>query len=123
MSNPSPTEAAAGSIILAAIGDLHVSETSDGHFADMFARISDQADVVALCGDLTNFGKISEAENLVEDLKSCTIPTLAVLGNHDYEAGQADEVVKRLQDSVVTILDEQAAVVAGVGFAGVKGFV
>jgi Icc-related predicted phosphoesterase len=110
-------------ITLAAIGDLHVSETGDGRFADIFARISDEADIVALCGDLTNFGKIAEVENLVEDLKACTIPTLAVLGNHDYEAGQADEVVKRLQDAGVTVLDEQAAVVKGVGFAGVKGFV
>src|SRR3954471_19733492 len=107
-------------ITLAAIGDLHVSETNDGRFAEMFGRISDEADVVALCGDLTNFGKIAEVDNLVEELKACTIPTLAVLGNHDYEAGQADEVVKRLQDAGVTILDEQAAVVKGVGFAGVK---
>src|SRR3546814_6038446 len=45
----------------------------------------------SLCGDLTNFGKTREAEVLAEDLRSCTIPTVAVLGNHDHECGQRSE--------------------------------
>ena len=45
--------------------------------------------MLALCGDLTNFGKIREAEILAEDLRACTIPIVGVLGNHDYECGQA----------------------------------
>jgi Icc-related predicted phosphoesterase len=109
-------------VTLAAIGDLHVSETSRGAFGAMFAQISAEADVVALCGDLTNFGKVTEAENLIEDLEACTIPVVAVLGNHDYEAGEADTVVTMLREAGVTVLDEQATVIAGVGFAGVKGF-
>ena len=109
-------------ITLAAIGDLHVTETSHNKYRDMFAEISDKADVLALAGDLTNFGKASEAEVLAEDLRACTIPIVAVLGNHDVEAGQTDEVVRILQSAGVTILDEQACVVKGVGFAGVKGF-
>ncbi|HEY0413340.1 MAG TPA: metallophosphoesterase [Allosphingosinicella sp.] len=110
-------------ITLAAIGDLHVREASEGRFRGMFAELSEQADVLALCGDLTNFGKIAEVENLVQDLAACTIPTVAVLGNHDYEDGQADEVARRLREAGVTMLGEQATVIAGVGFAGVKGFV
>ena len=110
-------------ITLAAIGDLHVSETSEHRFRDMFAEISDRADVLALCGDLTNFGKTREAEMLAEDLLACTIPVVGVLGNHDYECGQPEEVVRILHQAGVTILDEQAVVVEGVGFAGVKGFV
>jgi Icc-related predicted phosphoesterase len=117
--NASTTEA----ITLAAVGDLHVSETSDGRFSEMFARVSEEADVLALCGDLTNFGKPVEVENLLEDFRACTIPTVAVLGNHDFEAGQADEVIAMLQGAGITVLDEQATVVEGVGFAGVKGFV
>jgi Icc-related predicted phosphoesterase len=111
-----------GAIILAAIGDLHVSEQSEHEFRDLFAAMSDSADVAALCGDLTNFGKLSEAEILAEDLKALTIPTVAVLGNHDVEAGCAAEVVKILEQAGVTVLDEQAVVIQGVGFAGVKGF-
>jgi Icc-related predicted phosphoesterase len=109
-------------ITLAAIGDLHVSETSHNRYREMFERISDEADVLALAGDLTNFGKVAEAEILAEDLRHCTAPIVAVLGNHDVEAGQTEEVVKILQGAGVTILDEQATVVQGVGFAGVKGF-
>jgi Icc-related predicted phosphoesterase len=109
-------------IRLAAIGDLHVTETSEHRYRDLFAEISDAADVLALCGDLTNFGKIREAEILAEDLRHCTIPTVAVLGNHDYECGEAEEVAKILHGAGATILAEQAAVIEGVGFAGVKGF-
>jgi Icc-related predicted phosphoesterase len=111
------------SITLAAIGDLHVSENSDKRYRELFEEISAKADVLALTGDLTNFGKSSEAEILAEDLRHCTIPTVAVLGNHDYEFGQPAEVARILHSAGVNILDEQAVVVEGVGFAGVKGFV
>ncbi len=110
-------------ITLAAIGDLHVSETSEHRFRDMFAEISEKADVLALCGDLTNFGKTREAEMLAEDLIGCTIPVVGVLGNHDYECGQPEEVARILHQAGVTLLDEEATVIEGVGFAGVKGFV
>jgi Icc-related predicted phosphoesterase len=120
--NPT-TEGASRPLTLAAIGDLHVSETSRGQFSEMFAKLSGEADVLALCGDLTNFGKPAEVENLIDDFRACTIPTVAVLGNHDYEAGFAAEVVAMLQEAGITVLDEQATVIDGVGFAGVKGFV
>jgi Icc-related predicted phosphoesterase len=116
------TVASPPTITLAAIGDLHVTEHSEHQFRDVFAEMSDAADVAALCGDLTNFGKVSEAELLAEDLKALTIPTVAVLGNHDVEAGCAEEVVRILEQAGVTVLDEQAVVIEGVGFAGVKGF-
>jgi Icc-related predicted phosphoesterase len=110
-------------LTLAAIGDLHVSETSQGQFRDMFAEISETADVVALCGDLTNFGKASEAEILAEDLRHCSIPMVGVLGNHDYESGMAEEVARIMQEVGVRMFGEQATVIEGLGFAGVKGFV
>lgn len=110
-------------ITVAAIGDLHVSDSSEHKFRDLFAEISEVADVLALAGDLTNFGKTREAEILAEDLRACTIPCVGVLGNHDYECGQPDEVARILHAAGVTILDEQAVMIEGVGFAGVKGFV
>jgi Icc-related predicted phosphoesterase len=111
-----------GTITVAAIGDLHVSEGGHGRYADMFKEISDTADVLVLAGDLTNFGKVTEAEILAEDLRHCTIPTVAVLGNHDVEAGETDELIAIIEGAGVTMLDEQATVIRGVGFAGVKGF-
>jgi Icc-related predicted phosphoesterase len=116
------TEDAPATIIVAAIGDLHVSELSEHQFREVFAAMSEAADVATLCGDLTNFGKVSEAELLAEDLKALTIPTVAVLGNHDVEAGETEEVVRILTQAGVIMLGEQAVVIEGVGFAGVKGF-
>ena len=111
-----------GMLRIAAIGDLHVREDSVAPYRDMFAEISSNADVAVLCGDLTNFGKTSEAEILAEDIKSCTIPIVGVLGNHDYECGQPEKVCEILHSAGMTVLDEQAIEIEGVGFAGVKGF-
>ena len=110
-------------ITLAAIGDLHVTEACHNRYRAMFQEISEAADVVALCGDLTNFGKTSEAEILAEDLRHCSIPIVAVLGNHDYECSQPEEVERILQSAGVTMLGDQATVIEGVGFAGAKGFI
>jgi Icc-related predicted phosphoesterase len=111
-----------GKLRIAAIGDLHVREDSVAPYRELFTEISDDAEVLLLCGDLTNFGKTSEAEILAEDLRACSIPVLGVLGNHDYECGQPEEVCRILHEAGMTLLDEQAVEIAGVGFAGVKGF-
>ena len=78
--------------------------------------------MLVLCGDLTNFGKTGEAEILAEDIRACTDPGVGVLGNHDYECGQPEEVCEILHEAGMTVLDEQAIEIDGVGFAGVKGF-
>jgi Icc-related predicted phosphoesterase len=111
-----------GKMRVAAIGDLHVTEDSDAPYRELFTEISGAADVLLLCGDLTNFGKEREAEILAEDIRSCTIPVLGVLGNHDYECGQPERVAELLHGAGMTVLDEQAVEIDGVGFAGVKGF-
>jgi Icc-related predicted phosphoesterase len=107
---------------VAAIGDLHVQEDSVAPYREMFAEISTKADVLVLCGDLTNFGRTREAEILAEDIKSCSVPVLGVLGNHDYECGQPEKVCEILHAAGMKVLDEQAVEIEGVGFAGVKGF-
>ena len=112
-----------GKLRVAAIGDLHVMEDSVAPYRELFAEISAAADVLVLCGDLTNFGKTREAEILAEDIRSCTVPVVGVLGNHDYECGQPEKVCSILHDAGMTVLDEQAVEIEGVGFAGVKGFI
>ena len=121
--SPEPASGADGKLRLAAIGDLHVVETMKQPYRDLFAKISQHADVLALCGDLTNFGKTSEAEILAEDLQACSIPVVGVLGNHDYECGQPEEVARILHQAGLRLLDGEAIEVNGVGFAGVKGFI
>jgi len=108
---------------LAAIGDLHVGENAERPYRDLFAKISQEADVLALCGDLTNFGKTTEAEILADDLRMCTIPVVGVLGNHDYECGQPAEVSRILHEAGMKVLDGEAFEIEGVGFAGCKGFI
>jgi Icc-related predicted phosphoesterase len=120
---PSVSAAPPGRLKLAAIGDLHVGETHVQPYRDLFSRISQEADVLALCGDLTNYGKTPEVEILAEDLRACTIPVVGVLGNHDYECGQPQEVARILTEAGVKILDGQSYEVNGVGFAGCKGFI
>jgi Icc-related predicted phosphoesterase len=105
---------------VAAVGDLHVH--TPGAYRGFFASVSKRADVLALCGDLTHLGTTAEAEALAADLASCSIPVLAVLGNHDYQSGQADEIRKILTDTKVILLDKQTFEFGGIGFAGTKGF-
>jgi Icc-related predicted phosphoesterase len=108
---------------LAAVGDLHVKKTSQGQLAPLLAPVNDRADVLLLCGDLTDYGLPEETRILVKELTSVVrIPMVAVLGNHDYESGQEQEVCKLLCDAGVKVLDGEAAEIAGIGFAGVKGF-
>jgi Icc-related predicted phosphoesterase len=123
MNDPTIESPGTETLTVAAIGDLHVTETCHNRYRELFEEISRAADVLALAGDLTNFGKASEAEILAEDLRACTIPVVAVLGNHDYEAGEVDELVRILQSAGVIMLGEQATVIEGVGFAGAKGFI
>ncbi|WP_416675010.1 metallophosphoesterase family protein [Egbenema bharatensis] len=107
---------------IAAVADIHCTTTSQGELQPLFAQASEQADVLLLCGDLTDYGLAEEAEVLVNELAVMDIPTLAVLGNHDYESGEPDDMRKILTDAGVKLLDGEACEVAGVGFAGVKGF-
>ena len=107
----------------AAIGDLHIKEDRTSLFRELFAEISTKAEVLVLCGDLTDVGKPREAEVLAEDLRACSIPVVGVLGNHDYESGQADDVEKILKAAGMHLLNGHSYETNGVAFVGVKGFI
>jgi len=79
--------------------------------------------VLLLCGDFTDYGLPEEARILARELTAAVkIPVVAVLGNHDYEAGSQHEIRQILGDIGVAVLDGEATEIDGVGFAGVKGF-
>ncbi|HET7434716.1 MAG TPA: metallophosphoesterase [Thermoanaerobaculia bacterium] len=110
-------------IRIAAVADIHVKKTSQGQYQPLFAKATEQADVLLLCGDLTDYGTAEEAKILARDITaSLRIPAIGVLGNHDFESGKQDEVVQILTDAGVVMLDGDSTEVHGVGFAGVKGF-
>ena len=109
---------------VAAIGDLHYSRTATaGGLQPLFAQMTESADVLVLCGDLTDYGLPEEARALAREITSALkIPAVAVLGNHDYESGHQDELRHIFTDAGVVILDGDTTEIHGIGFAGVKGF-
>ncbi|OJY28056.1 MAG: metallophosphoesterase [Myxococcales bacterium 68-20] len=107
---------------IAAIGDLHVSKESAGMLRPLLAQVETRADVLLLCGDLTDYGTAEEAHVLARELSVVKHPIIAVLGNHDFESGHADVVAQVLSESGVRVLDGDSHTIDDVGFAGVKGF-
>jgi Icc-related predicted phosphoesterase len=108
---------------IAALGDLHYGRAAaPGSLQPLFTQINQHADVLVICGDLTDFGLADEARGLVRELSALKIPIVAVLGNHDFESSQQDELRSILADAGVTVLDGDSTEILGIGFAGIKGF-
>lgn len=109
-------------IKIAAVGDLHVKMTDKGKWKNYFEEISNIADVLLICGDLTDTGDEEEAHILAEELHALHIPAVGVLGNHDYEKGRQKLIRQMLSTSNFQLLDGESVVIKDTGFAGVKGF-
>lgn len=108
---------------VAAVGDIHYTKHCKSKCQELFIEVSSKADVLLLCGDLTDHGLPEEASLLAEDIKThAKIPVLAVLGNHDYESGQIQKVEEILDTAGVQVMDGEGHEIDGVGFAGVCGF-
>jgi Icc-related predicted phosphoesterase len=111
-----------GAVRIAALADVHFSKSSRGTLQSTLDAIRSSADVLLACGDLTHDGRAAEAAVLAEELSALRLPIIAVLGNHDFHAGEQEEIQRILTDAGVQILDGGIAQVGHVGFAGVKGF-
>jgi uncharacterized protein len=107
---------------VAATADLHFTAQRFSILQDQLNKVRDEADVFLLAGDLTNFGKADEMEPLLNAIVRLRIPTIAVLGNHDYESGQEAELMRMMTTAGIKVLDGSAYERDGVGFAGTKGF-
>lgn len=108
---------------IAATADLHFTPARHTALRDQLSRVRDEADVLVLAGDLTNYGQPEEMEVLVNAIVRIRVPTIAVLGNHDYESGKEAELMRMLGQEGIKVLDGSAYERDGVGFAGTKGFV
>lgn len=107
---------------IAALADLHFTPQSYDRIREQMNRVRDEADVMVLAGDLTNFGKPEEIESMLNSLVRLRIPIVAVLGNHDFESGRSEALMKMLVAEGVKLLDGTGYERDGVGFAGTKGF-
>ena len=113
-------------IRVAAVGDIHMGQDSRGLWAPHLRNLAREADVLLLAGDLTRAGGVDEAEVLAEELRAATVPTIAVLGNHDYHSDAAAKIEDLLTGIGVQVLEGNGTVVeaggARIGIAGTKGF-
>src|SRR5436190_21704862 len=108
---------------IAATADLHFTPERFSALHDQLNRGRDESDVFVLAGDLTNFGKPEEMEPLLNVLVRLRLPTIVVLGNHDYESGREADLMRMMTQEGIKVLDGSAYERDGVGFAGTKGFV
>ena len=81
---------------IAATADLHFTPARFSALHDQLNRVRDEADVFVLAGDLTNYGRPDEMEPLLNVLVRLRVPTIAVLGNHDYESGREGDLMRML---------------------------
>jgi uncharacterized protein len=108
---------------IAATADLHYSPQSYDHIREPLAHVREEADVLVIAGDLTNYGKPEEMHSLLNALVRLRLPIVAVLGNHDYESSCEQELMKMMTDEGIKVLDGSSYERDGVGFAGAKGFI
>jgi Icc-related predicted phosphoesterase len=112
---------------IAAAGDLHCAETRREEIRQAMQSLNGVADLVLLCGDLTNHGEPAQGAVLADACAELDMPVYAVLGNHDWHANRRDELVEVLENGGIRVLDRDWVVCeAGgleVGLVGVKGFV
>ena len=72
---------------VAALGDLHYPKIPQDVLQGVLTQATEQADVLLLCGDLTDYGQPDEAQRLAQVCVTyAKIPTLGVLGNHNYRS-------------------------------------
>jgi Icc-related predicted phosphoesterase len=122
-----PSSQNAGTVRLAAAGDIHVREGTGERVRASFAAVRGRADLVLLAGDLTTCGHPAEARVLAEACRDFDLPVITVLGNHDWHQDRADEISAILSDAGVEVLDRDSTIVEvdglQVGVVGAKGFV
>jgi Icc-related predicted phosphoesterase len=108
---------------VAATADLHFSAQRANALKEQLAPVREEADLLIVAGDLTNYGQPNEMEPLVNVLVRLRVPIVAVLGNHDYESGKEAELIRMMSAEGIKVLDGTGYERDGIGFAGTKGFV
>jgi Icc-related predicted phosphoesterase len=107
---------------IAATADLHFTPQNYDRIREPLSHVREEADVLVIAGDLTNYGRPEEMHSLLNGLVRLRVPIVTVLGNHDYESGCEQELIKMMTEEGIKVLDGSSYERDGVGFAGAKGF-
>lgn len=107
---------------IAAVADIHLKAEDHERNVQAFSVVNELADGLVIAGDFTNHGRPEEMRGVLGVLEHVHIPIIGVLGNHDHESGQQDELAGMLRVAGVHLLDGHCIELDGVGFAGTKGF-
>jgi Icc-related predicted phosphoesterase len=117
----------AKTIRVAAAGDIHASVAAEKRVHESFRRVEELADAVVLAGDLTQHGRVDEVCVVADACRELSIPTVTVLGNHDWQSDRPADLTRELVEAGVVVLDRTHTILtiggASVGIAGAKGFV
>lgn len=108
---------------VAATADIHYTPQSYDSLREPMSRVRDEADLLVIAGDLTNYGRPEEMRSLLNALVRLRLPIVTVLGNHDYESGQEEQLIKMMTEEGIKVLDGSSYERDGIGFAGTKGFI
>ena len=113
-------------IRIAAVGDVHVDKDVVGRYRPALEQLPGVADALLIAGDLTRHGTVEEAKCMAEEFGGLAVPVVVVLGNHDHQSDQQDEVTNVLRDAGLTVLEGDSTVLHinghRLGIAGAKGF-
>lgn len=113
-------------IRLAAVGDVHFGDDSAGSLRPHLEHVSDRADAFLIAGDLTRHGLADEAAVLADELRGLELPTIAVLGNHDYHQDEEKPIRDLMENAGVRVLEGESVTIEvaddSVAIAGIKGF-
>ncbi|MDC0678137.1 MULTISPECIES: metallophosphoesterase family protein [Sorangium] len=108
---------------VAASSDLHCRPEHGARMREIVKAVNAEAELLVLCGDLTDRGHPEEAKVLADALAGLSVPCAAVFGNHDLDRGAGAEIAKLLGDAGVEVLDGDHLILRDdIGVAGVKGF-
>lgn len=113
-------------VSVAAIGDLHFRIGATPEAVPGLAELRGNADLLIVAGDMTENGRILEAEAAARILATAGVPVLVVLGNHDLRNVRRTEFRRAFERCGIEVLDGRGAVVqlssgGRVGIAGTTG--
>lgn len=111
---------------IAAVGDLHIRGAHDRRIIPGLEHLGERADLLVLTGDLTDNGRLVEAEAAADLFTAVRVPVIAVLGNHDHRSLRRAAFRRVFERRDIDILEGRAITVrtasgALVGVAGTTG--